>query len=69
MTKETKKATKVENQEVENFAELFEDYVQNEKTEGTVVKGKIVSIKNGDVYVDVGLKSEGRISIREFLEP
>lgn len=52
----------------ENFAELFESYVKSgEKSEGSVIKGTIVAIENGDiVVVDVGLKSEGRVSIKEF---
>lgn len=50
----------------ENFAELFEEAIRSEKIEGTVVKGTVVAIKNADVYVDVGLKSEGRIPLKEF---
>jgi len=52
----------------EVFADLFQSYVKSgEKTEGSVVKGTIVAIENGDiVVVDVGLKSEGRIPLREF---
>jgi small subunit ribosomal protein S1 len=50
----------------ENFAQLFEDSIREEKKEGTVVKGRIVAIRNGDAYIDVGLKSEGRIPLKEF---
>ncbi len=50
----------------ENFAQLFEESIREEKREGTVVKGRIVALKNGDAYIDVGLKSEGRISLKEF---
>ncbi len=52
----------------ENFAELFESYVKSgEKTEGSVITGVIVAIENGDiVVVDVGLKSEGRVPLKEF---
>lgn len=51
----------------ENFAELFEEYMQqNELAEGQVVKGRITAIENGIVTVDVGLKSEGRIPLKEF---
>ncbi len=52
----------------ENFADLFESYVKSgEKSEGSVITGKIVAIENNDiVVVDVGLKSEGRISLKEF---
>jgi RecJ-like exonuclease len=34
--------------------------------EGRVVKGRITAIENDMVVVDVGLKSEGRIALREF---
>lgn len=56
------------NAEFENFAELFEQSIKEEKREGTVVKGKIVTITDSDIIVDVGLKSEGRISTKEFTD-
>ncbi|HEX5644688.1 MAG TPA: S1 RNA-binding domain-containing protein, partial [Erythrobacter sp.] len=34
--------------------------------EGRVVKGTITAIENGFAVIDVGLKSEGRIPLREF---
>ena len=34
--------------------------------EGRVVKGTVTAIENGMALVDVGLKSEGRISLKEF---
>ncbi len=34
--------------------------------EGRVVKGTVTAIENGMAMVDVGLKSEGRISLKEF---
>ncbi|OUW96210.1 MAG: 30S ribosomal protein S1 [Pelagibacteraceae bacterium TMED237] len=37
--------------------------------EKTIIKGKIVSIENDIVIVDVGLKSEGRVPINEFGRP
>lgn len=55
--------------EIENFADLFENAIKNEKREGSVVKGTVIAIRNGEVFVDVGLKSEGRIAAKEFLEP
>ena len=51
----------------ESFADLLEEsFAKNLKIEGSVVKGKIVSIENDIALVDVGLKSEGRISMKEF---
>lgn len=52
----------------ENFAELFEQSVKGEKLEGSVVKGRIVAIEKEVALVDVGLKTEGRISIKEFVD-
>ena len=37
--------------------------------EKSITKGKIVSIKNDIVTIDVGLKSEGRIPLNEFSRP
>ena len=34
--------------------------------EGRVVKGTVTAIENGFAIIDVGLKSEGRIALREF---
>nr|MCU0949054.1 S1 RNA-binding domain-containing protein [Porphyrobacter sp.] len=34
--------------------------------EGRVVKGTVTAIENGFAIIDVGLKSEGRISLKEF---
>ncbi|MBD5398190.1 30S ribosomal protein S1 [bacterium] len=51
----------------ENFAELFNQmYNSSAKLEGYVTKGTIVDIKKDFVIVNVGLKSEGAIDIREF---
>ncbi len=51
----------------EDFAQLFEDSIKNDKlAEGSLVKGVIVSVDDDAVTVDVGLKSEGRISLKEF---
>jgi len=54
----------------ETFADLLaESFSENSKIEGTVVKGSVVNIENDVVLVDVGLKSEGRISLKEFSPP
>lgn len=41
----------------------------NELTEGEIVKGRIVSINEKDVTIDVGLKSEGIVPLMEFKDP
>ncbi|MEI8033031.1 MAG: 30S ribosomal protein S1 [Chlorobiaceae bacterium] len=38
----------------------------NEITEDEIVKGRVVSISNKDVTIDVGFKSEGIVSLLEF---
>lgn len=53
----------------ENFAELFEEFIKSEKQEGTVVKGRVIRLENEVVIVDIGLKTEGRISLKEFVTP
>ncbi len=51
----------------EDFASLLKDFYDTRTTgEGNVVKGLIVSIDGDYVTVDVGLKSEGRIPLKEF---
>ncbi len=60
--------TQLDNEQFENFSELFEQSIKEEKREGTVVKGKIMNITDSDVIIDVGLKSEGRISTKEFTD-
>ena len=52
-----------------DFAALLEDSMKEQAFEGSVVKGKIIDIDGDAVIVDVGLKSEGRISLREFSTP
>ncbi|WP_338447450.1 30S ribosomal protein S1 [Pelagerythrobacter marensis] len=39
----------------------------DEGFEGRVVKGTVTAIENGMAVVDVGLKSEGRINLKEFM--
>lgn len=52
----------------ENFAEMFEDSIKNEKQEGSIVKGRVIAIENDLAIIDVGLKSEGRIPLKEFAD-
>ncbi len=52
----------------ESFAELFESATEAtpEIREGTIVKGVVVDIIGDYAVVDVGLKSEGQVPLREF---
>ena len=54
----------------ENFADLLEEsFKEEDRLQGRVVNGTILSIENDIVVIDVGLKSEGAVSIKEFTEP
>jgi len=54
----------------ENFADLLEESLRNTKSfEGTVVKGTVLAVEGEHVLVDVGLKAEGRIALKEFSAP
>ncbi len=50
----------------ENFEDLLNEQFGENGILGTVVKGTIVKISDDYVTVDVGLKSEGNIPMREF---
>ena len=47
------------------MAALYDETLKD-ITEGEVVRGTIVKVTDQEVLVDVGFKSEGAISIREF---
>ena len=54
----------------ENFADLLaESFDESITIEGSVVRGIIVSVDKDAVIIDVGLKSEGRVPIKEFTPP
>ncbi len=54
----------------EDFAALLEESLgATALAEGSVVKGKIVAIEKDLAVVDVGLKTEGRVPIKEFTLP
>ncbi len=51
----------------ENFAEMLEEsFGIREPVEGAVLKGSVIAIENDMAVIDVGLKSVGRVSLREF---
>lgn len=54
-----------------NEEELQEQYIKSFQsvTEGQMIPGKVVQINPEYVFLDVGLKSEGKIPIDEFTEP
>jgi small subunit ribosomal protein S1 len=52
----------------DDFARLLDEQLGGSDGgfEGRVVKGTITGIENGMAVIDVGLKSEGRVALREF---
>ncbi len=53
--------------EIENFAALLDESLGDaQRLEGTVLKGTVVAIEGDSALVDVGLKSEGRVALKEF---
>ena len=54
----------------EQFADLLEESLGNGDTfEGAVVKGTVVAVDGDAATIDVGLKSEGRVDLKEFSVP
>jgi small subunit ribosomal protein S1 len=55
----------------DDFAALLNESLggENEAFEGKVVTGKVTGIENDMAVIDVGLKSEGRVPLREFAAP
>ncbi len=56
----------------DDFAALLDETLGSAAAggfEGRVVKGTVTAIENDKAVIDVGLKSEGRVALREFASP
>jgi small subunit ribosomal protein S1 len=54
----------------EDFAAMLdESLLDRDRIEGSVVTGRVIAIENDEAVVDVGLKSEGRVPLKEFSTP
>jgi small subunit ribosomal protein S1 len=54
----------------EDFASMLaESFASNDTQEGAVIKGTVVAIDKDMAVIDVGLKTEGRVALREFTGP
>ncbi|WP_298169460.1 S1 RNA-binding domain-containing protein, partial [Novosphingobium sp.] len=56
----------------DDFAAMLDETLggaANGGFEGRVVKGTVTAIENDKAVIDVGLKSEGRVPLREFAMP
>ena len=55
---------------IEDFAAMLDESLGESGTlERTVVSGTVIAIENDSVLIDVGLKSEGRVSLKELSSP
>jgi small subunit ribosomal protein S1 len=63
-------ATQAVHTEKENFAALLEESLGGSGgLEGSVLKGRVLRIDGDFAVIDVGLKSEGRVALKEFGQP
>jgi small subunit ribosomal protein S1 len=53
----------------EDFSALLEETLGDNGFEGRVIKGTVLDVLSDVVIVDVGLKSEGRVPVKEFITP
>ena len=54
----------------ESFAALLDESLGSSSgLEGSVIKGRVIAVENDMVLIDVGLKSEGRVPLKEFQTP
>ena len=54
----------------EDFAAMLdESFASGNLQEGAVIKGTVVGIEKDLAVIDVGLKTEGRVALREFAAP
>ncbi|MBY8977025.1 30S ribosomal protein S1 [Rhodobacteraceae bacterium NNCM2] len=55
---------------MDEFEALLNDSLDRDTPEeGSVVKGTVLAIENGQAIIDVGFKVEGRIDLKEFADP
>jgi len=56
--------------EKESFAALLEESMGSENNlVGQVIEGRVIAVENDFALIDVGLKSEGRVLLKEFAPP
>jgi len=62
--------TDKKSQDPTSFAKLYEETLsQSIFSEGQIVKGTILSIRGDEAIIDIGYKSEGILSLDEFVKP
>ncbi len=69
-THTTEQRTGGYNPSTDDFAALLDESLHGSApAEGSVVKGKVVAIEKDLAVIDVGLKTEGRVPLKEFAGP
>ncbi|MBV6631800.1 MAG: 30S ribosomal protein S1 [Alphaproteobacteria bacterium] len=64
------KAAAAAQEEKLSFADMLDESLgDSEGFEGTVIKGVVIALDSDAALIDVGLKSEGRVPLREFAAP
>ena len=54
----------------DDFAAMLDgSYGQSEALEGSVIRGLVVAIEKDVAVIDIGLKTEGRVALKEFVGP
>src|SRR4051812_20926843 len=53
----------------DDFAAMLDESFSGGLQESSVIKGKVVAIEKDMAVIDVGLKTEGRVALREFAGP
>jgi small subunit ribosomal protein S1 len=54
----------------DDFAAMLEQsFLSADTVEGSVIAGKVVAIEKDMAVIDIGLKTEGRVALKEFLGP
>ncbi|RMH40932.1 MAG: S1 RNA-binding domain-containing protein, partial [Alphaproteobacteria bacterium] len=55
---------------MEEFEALLNESFEIETPrEGSVVRGRVIAVENGQAIIDVGYKMEGRVDLKEFAGP
>ncbi|MGM0583702.1 MAG: 30S ribosomal protein S1 [Pseudomonadota bacterium] len=58
------------NATMEDFEALLqESFELHMPEEGSVVRGKVLAVENGQALIDIGFKMEGRVELKEFQRP
>ena len=66
----TSKTSKAASAATENFSDLLaESFGEGTNIEGSVVRGFVIGMDSEAVIIDVGLKSEGRVPLKELAAP